>query len=174
MNKALFLDRDGIINFDIGHLCRIEDVEFIPGIFELCRHFQNLSYLIIVVTNQAGIAKGYYGEQDFATLSRWMVEQFQSKGIAIAKFYHCSHHPDFTGLCGCRKPAPGMFLEAKADFDLDMKRSINVGDKKSDIEAGLCAGVARNVLLLSEASERVEDADFSIIDSLDELRAVRC
>ncbi|HOF20748.1 MAG TPA: HAD-IIIA family hydrolase, partial [Bacteroidales bacterium] len=93
MNKALFLDRDGVINVDRGYVFRIDDFEFIPGIFELCRKYQSEGYLIIVVTNQAGIARELYSEEDFEGLTDWMTDRFRDRGIEIAKFYHCPHHP---------------------------------------------------------------------------------
>ena len=172
MNKALFLDRDGIVNVDNEHLYRIEDVEFIPGIFDLCRCFQDKCYLIFIITNQAGIPKGLYTEQDFAHLMKWIIQQFKDEGVEISKVYHCSHHPDFTGSCKCRKPEPGMFLEAKVEFDLDMEHSINLGDKESDIEAGRSAGIKQNVLLCNNLYSREEDACYSIINELEELKSI--
>lgn len=171
-NKALFLDRDGIIWADKHHLYRIEDVEFIPGIFELCLHFEQRGYLIIVITNQAGIARGLYSEQDFAKLTKWMIRQFDKRGVKITKVYHCSHHPDFTGPCECRKPATKMFFEARKQFDIDMAGSINIGDKKSDIEAGLNAGIKQNILLQDRSYSYTEAADFSVINSLQELQEI--
>ena len=172
MNKALFLDRDGIVNVDNEHLYRIEDVEFIPGIFDLCRCFQDKCYLIFIITNQAGIPKGLYTEQDFAHLMKWIIQQFKDEGVEISKVYHCSHHPDFTGSCKCRKPEPGMFLEAKVEFDLDMEHSINLGDKASDIEAGRSAGIKQNVLLRNNLYSGGEDACDSIINKLEELKRI--
>jgi D-glycero-D-manno-heptose 1,7-bisphosphate phosphatase len=141
MKKALFLDRDGVINVDKHHVYMIADFEFIGGIFDLCKKYLHQGYLIIVITNQAGIAKGYYNEDDFNILTSWMLNEFKNKGIHISKVYHCPHHPDFTGECGCRKPNPGMILEAKAEFDLDLKECMLIGDKDSDLEAGRRAGI---------------------------------
>jgi len=141
MNKALFIDRDGVINVDKVHVSRKEDFEFKSGIFDLCRSYLDKGYHIIVITNQAGIAKGLYSETDFLRLTSWMVKQFDKQGIKISKVYHCPHHPDFTGLCECRKPNPGMILQAKKDFDLDIEQCILIGDKESDLEAGRRAGI---------------------------------
>jgi len=141
MNKALFIDRDGVINVDKVHVSRKEDFEFNAGIFDLCRSYLDKGYHIIVITNQAGIAKGLYSETDFLRLTSWMVKQFDKQGIKISKVYHCPHHPDFTGLCECRKPNPGMILQAKKDFDLDIEQCILIGDKESDLEAGRRAGI---------------------------------
>lgn len=143
MKKALFLDRDGVINVDKHHVYKISDFDFIQGIFELCHKYQEECYLIIVVTNQAGIAKGYYKEDDFQILTSWMVNEFKKRGIHISKVYHCPHHPDFTGECDCRKPNPGMVLEAKDEFDLDLKECVLIGDKDSDLEAGRRAGILK-------------------------------
>ena len=104
MRKALFLDRDGVINREKNYLYKIEDFEFIDGIFELCRFYENLGFLIFVVTNQSGIARGYYSEDDFKRLTSYMVERFSQEGITISKVYHCPHHPDISGKCECRNP----------------------------------------------------------------------
>ncbi len=93
-NKALFLDRDGVVNIDHGHVGKIEDFDFMEGIFELCQKAQNAGYLIIIVTNQAGIAKGYYTEEQFVTLNNWMKNEFKKKGIYITKTYYCPYHID--------------------------------------------------------------------------------
>jgi D-glycero-D-manno-heptose 1,7-bisphosphate phosphatase len=150
MKKALFLDRDGVVNKEKGHLYKIEDFEFIDGIFEICREFKNRDYLIIVITNQAGIARGKYTEEDYKTLTQWMLERFLEKGIKIDAVYHCPHHPDFKSVCECRKPSPGMLKKAQENFDIDMKSSVLVGDKESDIEAGLLAGVGKKILIRNE------------------------
>ena len=143
---ALFLDRDGVINIEKNYLYRIEDFEFIDGIFDLCRFFQKKGYKIVVVTNQSGICRGYYSKEDFAKLTTWMEREFAKEGVMIAKTYHCPHHPEFTGKCSCRKPEPGMFLKAKEELCLDMQNSVMVGDKLSDLEAAKRAGVGRGYL----------------------------
>ena len=141
MNKALFIDRDGVINVDKGHVYLSEDFEFSEGIFNLGRKYLDDGYIILVITNQAGIAKGIYTEADFIKLTAWMVEQFQFNGITISKVYHCPHHPDITGPCQCRKPDPGMILNAVKDFNLDISECVLIGDKESDLEAGRRAGI---------------------------------
>lgn len=147
MNKALFLDRDGVINKEKNYLYKIEDFEFIDGVFETCKYFQDKGYLIIIITNQAGIARGKYTEDDYQILTDWMIKEFEKKNIKISKVYHCPHHPDFSGDCECRKPNPGMILQAKKDFDIDLSQSILVGDKNSDIEAGIKGGIVMNYLV---------------------------
>ncbi|MFD2285489.1 D-glycero-beta-D-manno-heptose 1,7-bisphosphate 7-phosphatase [Pedobacter petrophilus] len=147
MNKALFLDRDGVINIDHGYVYKIENFFFTDEIFKIAKHYQDQGFLIIVVTNQSGIARGYYTEIDFHRLTEWMVQKFRDQNIEITKVYHCPHHPDFNGPCSCRKPMPGMILSAKAEFDLDLPNSVLIGDNKTDIEAGEKAGVGENYLI---------------------------
>lgn len=148
MNKALFLDRDGVINVDKGHVYLREQFEFNEGIFDLCRKYLEQGYLIIIITNQAGIAKGYYTEADFLELTEWMVKEFEDKGIVISKVYYCPHHPDITGPCTCRKPEPGMINQAVREFDLNISNCILAGDRESDLEAGRRAGIPEENLIL--------------------------
>lgn len=157
-NKALFLDRDGIINVDKNYVHRPEDFEFVDGIFELCRIGQQQGYRPVVITNQAGIGRGYYSEADFHALTEWMMERFAEQGIRIEKVYFCPFHPEHgIGQYRCesdfRKPNPGMILQARAELNLDLAASILVGDKESDIEAGLRAGVGLNILVDYTSSE---------------------
>jgi D-glycero-D-manno-heptose 1,7-bisphosphate phosphatase len=154
---AFFLDRDGVINVEKHYTCRIEDFEYVPGIFQLCHAAQSVGLLPIVVTNQAGIGRGYYTEQDFHTLTEWMLAEFRSQGIDIGRVYHCPYHPtegigEYRRESFDRKPNPGMILRARDDFDLDLSRSVLVGDKESDIEAGHAAGVGFNIKLLHAPS----------------------
>ena len=169
MNKALFLDRDGVINKEKNYLYKIEDFEFIDGVFETCRYFQEQGYLIIIITNQAGIARGKYTENDFDILNRWMLKEFQKENVIISKVYHCPHHPDFSGECECRKPKPKMILDAKDDFNLDLNKSILVGDKNTDIEAGINAGIKNNFLITT--GHVIKNNQFSVetVDCLIEL-----
>ena len=141
MKKALFLDRDGVINADTGHPHRPEHITFIDGIFDFCRKAHAVGYLLIVVTNQAGIGKGMYTEEDFEGLMHWMQDHFVSEDCPLSAWYFCPHHPDAG--CGCRKPKPGMILQAAKDWDIDLEKSLLVGDNATDIEAGKAAGVGR-------------------------------
>jgi len=150
-NKALFLDRDGVINKEKNYVFKIEDFEFIDGIFEFCEYFQHKGYLIFVITNQAGIARGFYTIEDFSALTEWMVAQFALKNIQLSKVYFCPHHPDITGPCDCRKPNPGMILEAAKEFDLNLMESILVGDYEHDLKAGENAGIVKNYLFRDKA-----------------------
>ena len=150
--KALFLDRDGVINIEKNYLYKISEFEFIDGIFDVCRYFQKLDYFIVVITNQAGIARGLYTEDDFIKLNNWMIGEFKSNNINITKVYYCPHHPEFGVECECRKPRLGMILRAKAEIGIDLQNSILVGDKISDVEAGINAGVGRNYLITTASS----------------------
>ncbi len=141
MNKALFLDRDGVINEEVNYLYKIEDFIFIDEIFDICKAYQQHDFIIVVITNQAGIARGKYTSADFDKLNNWMLDQFSKKGVRIEKVYFCPHHPDFSGPCECRKPNPGMIFQAQKEFDIILSESVLIGDKISDIEAGLNAGI---------------------------------
>lgn len=145
--KALFLDRDGTINVEKNYVYKIEDFEFQPGIFDLIRQYQKEGYLIFVITNQSGIARKYYSEQDFDTLNKWMLEQFEAEGINITKVYYCPHHPEITGSCKCRKPKAGMINTAITQFNLSAVNSVLIGDKKRDILAGENAGIGKNLYI---------------------------
>lgn len=145
---ALFLDRDGVINVDHGYVHDPENFEFIDGIFDLVREANFRNYKVIVVTNQAGIGRGYYTEHQFHVLTQWMLSQFALRNTHIDHVYFCPFHPsDGIGKYRCeselRKPAPGMLLKAKDEHRLDLASSILVGDKLSDMQAGQRAGVGR-------------------------------
>ncbi|NQV51498.1 MAG: HAD family hydrolase [Candidatus Marinimicrobia bacterium] len=147
MKKALFLDRDGVINIERNYVHSSKNFEFVHGIFQFCSQFQKRGYLIFVITNQAGIDRGYYTQEDFLKLTDWMISEFRSNGVSIEKVYHCPHHPEFSGECECRKPNPGMILMAQSEFNLDLKNSILIGDNQSDIQAGKRAGISYNYLI---------------------------
>ena len=141
---AIFLDRDGTINVEKGYLYRFEDWEWIPGAVEAIRRINLMGYLAIVVTNQAGIARGYYDAEAVHELHTKVDCLLERVGAHIDGYYYCPHHPDHGEFrsCTCRKPEPGMLLQACRDFDIDLNRSWLIGDKLSDIEAGLRAGVS--------------------------------
>ena len=160
LQRALLLDRDGVINVDHGYVHQVDKFEFIDGIFEVTRAAQLFGYKIIVITNQAGIARGYYSEKQFHQLTAWMCNEFLNEGVSIHKVYYSPFHPtegfgeykkdDFS-----RKPNPGMLMQAQQEFNLDLCNSILIGDKASDIQACIAAGVGsiyysrRNNLLSS-------------------------
>ncbi|MCF6310152.1 MAG: D-glycero-beta-D-manno-heptose 1,7-bisphosphate 7-phosphatase [Sulfurimonas sp.] len=168
MNKALFLDRDGVVNIEKDYLYKIDDFEFIDGIFSLCTHYQNLEYIIVIVTNQSGIAREYYTEHDLTVLTSWMTKEFEKYAIEIKKVYYCPHHPDISGECSCRKPNPGMFLEAAKEFNIDLKKSIIIGDKERDIEAGLNAGLLETYLFDSTSTCKESKAK-KIVSKLEDI-----
>lgn len=142
MNKAAFFDRDGTINVNTGHLYQPEKLVFLDGVPQLIHRFNKAGYLVIVVTNQAGIAKGLYTEADMNYLHKVMNERLQTEyGAKVDAFYFCPHHPDFTGSCHCRKPETGMLERAVKDYDIDVKQSFMFGDMPHDIECGERMGI---------------------------------
>jgi len=150
--RAAFLDRDGVINIDHGYVWRIEDFEFVPGVREAAADLVRLGFAIVVITNQAGIARGMYTEADFFKLTTWMRGRFAEAGVTLAGVYHCPHHPtEGVGAwrvnCNCRKPAPGMLLAAARDLRLDLANSVIFGDKCDDMRAGRAAGVGLRIFL---------------------------
>ena len=141
----MFLDRDGVIKVDHGYVWQPERFEVLPGVFEALRAAQALDYALIVVTNQSGIARGYYSEEDYARLEAHMRSVFASEGVTFEGIYHCPHSLEVDGAtpCACRKPQPGMILRAAADHAIDLALSILVGDKASDLAAASAVGVGR-------------------------------
>lgn len=152
LRKAAFLDRDGVINIDHGYVYRWEDFEFVPGAVDAMRRLQEAGYLLVVVTNQSGIARGMYSEADFALLSERLCEHLATQGVELAAIEYCPHLPKgsvarYARECDCRKPAPGMILRAAERLQLDLTASLLFGDKPSDLEAAQRAGVGRAALL---------------------------
>jgi D-glycero-D-manno-heptose 1,7-bisphosphate phosphatase len=170
--RGLFLDRDGVVNVDYGYVSSRERFHFIDGIFELTKEALQKDYIIIIVTNQAGIGRGYYTERDFLKLTKWMCQVFDSHGISISKVYYCPTHPSegkghFRVADFRRKPNPGMILEAQREFNVDLSRSILVGDKLSDMQAGMAAGLGVNILLQAdEPSSTVAGIKYRRVTSL--------
>ena len=165
---ALFLDRDGVINKEVNYLYKKEDFEFIDGIFELCSFYQNLGYKIIVVTNQSGIARGFFNEDQFNELTNWMIGEFDKQGLHVSKVYYCPHHPEISGECRCRKPDIGMFLDAKEEFDIDLENSLMVGDNERDIEAAKKAGISQTYFF-DEYNKITDSKASKIVHRLDEI-----
>ena len=150
MNQALFLDRDGVINIDYGHVHTQERFIFNEDIFDIVSLANKRGFLVIVVTNQAGIAKGMYTEKDFVALTKWMSKKFQLKGAKINKTYYCPYHEnasikEYRKKSFDRKPSPGMIQKACKEFNIDPKLSIIVGNKKSDIEAGIASNIKKTI-----------------------------
>lgn len=149
---AIFLDRDGVINQDTGYVANRDDFVFIEGVVEALQLLKEKGYLLVVVTNQSGIARGLFSEADFMQLTEWMDWSLADKGIDLDGIYFCPHHPTAgtgpeTTTCDCRKPAPGMLLEAIADLKIEASTSYMVGDKVSDLQAAQAAGVAHPILV---------------------------
>lgn len=142
MRRAAFFDRDGTINIDKGYVYKIEDFDFVEGMPEIIRKHNEAGEPVIVVTNQSGIARGYYTENQMACLhkeiNRMLGEHY---GAHIDAFYHCPHLPEITGVCNCRKPEPGLFLKAADEWGIDLSSSVSYGDSKRDEEASKSAGI---------------------------------
>ncbi len=149
--QCLFLDRDGVINVDVNYASKPQDIEFIEGIFPLCQYLQQQGFIIIIVTNQSGIARKFYSESDFQALTQWMHGEFLKAGVQITQTYHCPHHPDITGDCACRKPKAGMLLEAIKAYRIKPEMSIMIGDKYSDMQAAHSAGVKDCIWLTTDS-----------------------
>lgn len=152
---AAFLDRDGTLNEDAGYVHRPEEFRWLPGAQETIKLLNNAGYLVFVVTNQAGVGRGYYTEADVERLHAWMNGQLRSQGAHVDAFYFCPHHPesgigDYRQTCTCRKPEPGLFSKAASDWGIDLARSVGLGDKESDAEASRRAGVGHLVGSLDE------------------------
>lgn len=140
MIKAAFLDRDGVINEEVNYLHKISDFRYTNNCIAALKIIQNLGYKIIIVTNQAGIAKGIFKKKDYDLLTSWLLDDLLFKGIEILDCLHCPHHPEgiisaYSHDCKCRKPDPGMILHAVEKYQVDIESSFLVGDKESDIQA---------------------------------------
>jgi D-glycero-D-manno-heptose 1,7-bisphosphate phosphatase len=161
-NKAAFIDRDGVINEERGYVHRIEDFALLPRVPEALASLAASGFKLVVVTNQAGVARGYYDEAAVDRLHAHMRALLAESGVAIDAIYHCPHHPDaavpaYRTACACRKPGDGMLRQAASDLQLDLSASVLVGDKASDIEAGQAAGVALTVLV--ESGHAIDEQD---------------
>jgi D-glycero-D-manno-heptose 1,7-bisphosphate phosphatase len=162
VKAAAFLDRDGVVNVDRGYVFRREDFEFVPGTLAAARELKSMGLALVIVTNQSGIARGYYGPEQFHALTDWMKETFAAHGAALDGVYFCPHHPTegeapYRQACQCRKPAPGLFIDAARDLGLDLTRSVLFGDKASDLQAALAAGIPHRVLLGTDGREEPSD-----------------
>ena len=167
--KTIFLDRDGVINKEVSYLYKKEKFKFIDGVFDACLYFLKLNYKIIIISNQSGIARGYFNETDYIKLTNWMLGQFDKKNISILDTFFCPHGPD--SKCNCRKPQPGMFFEAKLKHNINMQESWMIGDKESDIRGANNAGISKTILVRSghpikELNSNSEFIIDSIIDSI--------
>lgn len=171
--RALFLDRDGVINREVGYLYRSEDVRWMDGIVPLCRTAQELGYRLVVVTNQSGIGQGFYTLQAFEELMVWMRAELAREGVHLDAVYHCPYHPEqgigeYRREHEDRKPGPGMLLRAARDLRVDLPKSVMVGDRCSDVGAANAAGL-RQAFLLRGTEENGCPGEALVIDSLQEL-----
>jgi D-glycero-D-manno-heptose 1,7-bisphosphate phosphatase len=156
MNKAIFFDRDGTLCEDRNYLRRSEDIRILPGVIQALQQLRDRGFQLIIVTNQSGVARGYFTEEELAEIHSVLAARFGHSGIQFAGIYHCPHlegaeAPAYSRPCDCRKPQPGLLLQAASDHGIDLKGSFMIGDKASDIEAGRRAG-CRTVLLAEAGS----------------------
>lgn len=173
---AAFLDRDGVINVERDYVYRIEDFALLPGVVEALQLLQRAGYALVVVTNQGGIGLGKYTEADMHKLHAHLRAMLTEAGVRLDGIYHCPHHPrsprpEMRGPCDCRKPAPGMLLQAARELRLDLSRSFLAGDKGGDVAAGRAAGVAQNYVVRS--GHALTDNDIAQADAVyDDLLAL--
>ena len=175
LRKAAFLDRDGVINKDKAYVYRWEDFDFVPGAVEGMQKLQDAGYALVIVTNQSGLARGYYSEDQYQALTRAMLAELARQGVQVGGVYHCPHHPrgSVPALsidCDCRKPEPGLVLQAARELGLSLPDSILIGDKDSDIAAARAACVGRAYRVASdnpESSSAQSDADGHFASLLD-------
>lgn len=158
MRPGAFLDRDGVVNIDRGYVYRPADFEFVPGTLDAARMLKQLGFALVIITNQSGIARGLYSEHEYAALTDWIAERFAKHGAALDGVYHCPHHPSegiapYVQACRCRKPAPGLILDAAEELGIDLGRSVLFGDKQSDLDAAAAAGITHRVLLGTDGRE---------------------
>jgi D-glycero-D-manno-heptose 1,7-bisphosphate phosphatase len=171
--RALFLDRDGVVNEEVGYLHRAEEVRFVDGIFSLCRAAAKLGYRLIVVTNQAGIARGYYTEADFEVLMKFMREELRVQGVELDAVYYCPFHPEhgvgrYKQEHEDRKPGTGMLRRGVREFGVEMSESVLVGDRCSDVGAANAAGL-RQAFLVGETEDAACGGDYLRVESLAEV-----
>ncbi len=164
-NKAIFLDRDGVINKEVSYLSNPEMFEFIEGSIEALKILKQKTYLLIIITNQAGIARGYFTEETLKAIHKKMINNLIQNGVELDDIYYCPHHPDFTGSCGCRKPNPGMILKAKLKYNIDLTQSYVIGDTLNDIQTGQAAN-CKTVLVLTGYGKEEQKKIGSIIPDM--------
>ena len=163
MSKALFLDRDGVLNEDHGYTYKIEDCKILEGAVKGLQLIAKLEYKIIIITNQSGIARGLYSVDEFHSFMQYLLNILRMQNIPIAGYFFCPHHPEgiipnYSVKCLCRKPEAGMIYDAKKKFQLDLSQSILVGDKESDIQAGKNAGLLANILITNSTTSLISEA----------------
>ena len=144
--KAAFFDRDGTLIKDVSYLSRLDQIEFIPQALDVCRELQQHGYSVFIVTNQSGIARGFFDEAFVQKTHEHLQKRLRNHGVVVQACYYCPHHPThevvsrYKKTCGCRKPEPGMLVQAAYDFNIDLSRSMMIGDRDIDVEAGIAVG----------------------------------
>ncbi|MGC7559933.1 D-glycero-beta-D-manno-heptose 1,7-bisphosphate 7-phosphatase [Pasteurella sp. PK-2025] len=178
MKKAIFLDRDGTLNIDHGYVHEIDHFQFIEGSIEALQQLKAMGYLLVLVTNQSGIARGYFSEEQFLQLTEWMDWSLADRGVDLDGIYYCPHHTEGQGEykqdCDCRKPKPGMLLQAIKELNIDPNQSFMVGDKVEDLLAAKGAKVKYTVLVktgkpVTEEGEKQADYVLASIADLPDL-----
>lgn len=169
--KTIFVDRDGVINKEVNYLHKVKDFNFIDGVFKSLKYLNNLGYEIIIVTNQSGIGRGYFSENEYNELTSWMINQFEKNNIKILNIFHCPHDPKAN--CECRKPKPGMFFDAKKKYKIDTAKSWMIGDSERDITAANMAGIKNTVLVKSghNIDENHSEATY-FLDSIKDINQI--
>ena len=141
-NKAVFLDRDGVLNKELGdYVCRLEDFKILEYNFKPLKKLQDKGYLLLVATNQGGLAKGWYTEDELTKMHELLKNTYREHGVTITDIFYCPHHPDFTGECDCRTHQPGLLMPGLATSNIDASQSYFIGDRERDVEAGTAAGL---------------------------------
>lgn len=175
---AVFIDRDGVINVDHGYVHKVDDFEYVDGVFEATRKLKEMGYLLVLVTNQSGIARGMFSEDEFMSLTEWMDWNFVDNGVEFDGIYYCPHHPehgvgDYKQDCDCRKPKPGMFNTAKSFLKIDMENSVMIGDKAEDMMAAEAAGVGTRILVKTgkPVTEKGEQLASTVLNSIADVPA---
>ena len=182
---AVFLDRDGVINQDTGYVSCVDDFHFIDGTIEALQILKKKGYCLVVVTNQSGIARGYFTEEQFMSLTEWMDWSLADRDVDLDGIYFCPHHPtagvgEYRQECNCRKPAPGMLLDAAKDLKIDLANSYMVGDKAGDLQAAKAAGVGHKVLVRTgktvteEAIALADEVQDSLLTFAKSAPAINC
>lgn len=161
LKPAVFLDRDGTINVEKNYLYRIEEFEYKPGVIEGLKKLDDMGFILVIITNQSGIARGIYTEEDFRKLNGWMLVDLEDKGVKISGVYHCPHHPrgrvpEYAVRCRCRKPSTGLFWRAQKELQIDMDKSFAIGDRLRDLTVCKESGV-QGVLLVDGSEMSYQD-----------------
>lgn len=178
LTPAIFLDRDGTINIDHGYVYEIDNFTFIDGVIEAMHQLKEMGYMLVLVTNQSGIARGKFSEAQFETLTEWMDWSLADRGVDLDGIYYCPHHPqgvveEYRQVCDCRKPFPGMFIAARDELHIDMAASYMVGDKLEDMQAASAADIGTKVLVRTgkPVTPDAENAADWVLNSLADLPA---